>query len=243
MSSYPFDIGDLMRITGEFRDQFGNYIDPAAVNVTITTPGGTVTTKVYLVDLDLIRDSAGIYHVDISLTAAGLWSYRWFSTGIGQGAATCYFIVEPTVKTGCIGRYATAAQYAAFAGIDLTVTNGPSIDTFLELAAGDIHSALGAVGACDCSWSAWVPNYLAKLNIIEAMVLYNAPCGRVTLTPEDRSRLMIFVGGEIEKIYTGRTELCSGYTGSDYPAIDFAQMSFTEWSVNELIYNTELKNP
>jgi len=243
MSSYPFDIGDLMRITGIFADAFGGFIDPAAVNVTITTPAGVVTTKVYLVDIDLIRDSAGHYHVDISLTAAGVWTYRWFSTGVGQGAATCTFVVEPTVKTGCLGRYATASQYAKFAGIDLTVENGPTIDAFLEIAAGDIHAVLGAIGACECAWQSWVPNFLAKINIIDAIVMYNAPCGGLKVTEQWRDRMMAMINKTFDQILGAEIELCSGYTGATVPYGDYIQQSLTEWTEAEIIYDTILRTP
>lgn len=151
--------------------------------------------------------------------------------------------MSPLVTSGCAGRYATAVQYAAVAGLDLDGTNTPIIESLLEVAASDLHAALGSVGACDCSWANWGAGYMAKLNIIEAMVFYNAPCGRAKLSDEDKARLTIFVSDQVEKIYNGRTEICAGHTGSDYPAIEIAQMSWTEWSVDELIYNTALKNP
>jgi hypothetical protein len=85
--------------------------------------------------------------------------------------------------------------------------------------------------------------FLKKLNIIEAAVVYSAPCGGTKVSEQWKDRMMMMLDKNFDLIRSAGIELCAGYTGSDVPAIDIAQMSWTEWSVDELIYNTELKNP
>jgi len=92
-----YDIGDLVRIANTFKDSTGTLIDPTAVFVKYRTPAGVTTTLTYGVDLALVRDSLGTYHADVSITAAGTWAYRWYSTGTGQGSEEHYFEVRQQV--------------------------------------------------------------------------------------------------------------------------------------------------
>lgn len=82
-----YDRGDLVHLTGTFRDINGTLQDPTAVTFKARSPSGAVTTLVYGSDAAVVRASAGIYTVDLSLTEDGLWTYRWESTGTGQAAA------------------------------------------------------------------------------------------------------------------------------------------------------------
>lgn len=89
-----YDVGDLVRVSAVFTDSTGANVDPATVKVTYETPAGVSTTLTYLVDVALVRDSAGHYHADIDANAAGTWRYRWFSTGAGQAAGETAFHVR-----------------------------------------------------------------------------------------------------------------------------------------------------
>lgn len=94
MNSY--DVGDLVRVSSTFTDATGTVADPAAVTASYRAPGGTETDLIYGVDAELVRDSAGVYHMDISAGEAGTWVYRFASTGSGQAAAEGSFFVQPT---------------------------------------------------------------------------------------------------------------------------------------------------
>lgn len=89
-----YDVGDLVRVTGTLTDSAGDTLDPTAAYCKVKDPSGHVTTLVYGVDEALARDSSGVYLTDIDVDEAGTWYYRFYSTGIGQGASEAYFFVK-----------------------------------------------------------------------------------------------------------------------------------------------------
>jgi len=89
-----YDLGDLPRITGTFTNAAGVVLDPTAVFCTYRSPAGVLTTLTYGVDAALVKDSTGVYHVDISATLAGVWQYRFYSTGTGQAAETAWYTIN-----------------------------------------------------------------------------------------------------------------------------------------------------
>ena len=83
-----------MRCSAVFTNSSGTAIDPTAVLFKVTNPAGTPTTYTYGEDDELVKDSVGNYHVDVDANAAGVWRYRFYSTGTGQAAEEGMFIVE-----------------------------------------------------------------------------------------------------------------------------------------------------
>jgi hypothetical protein len=100
-----------------------------------------------------------------------------------------------------------------------------TIENYLNLVAPDVSAALGAVGACDCTYSSWALSLLGKINIIEAGLFHNCPCSAPTMTDDFRRSLLEWVNTQLEAIRTGKLEVCDGETGSDYPAVGFASQS------------------
>ena len=92
-----FDIGDLIRLSAAFTDPNSNDdpIDPSTVTVLWKDPAGTVTTKIYLTDAEVIRASLGNFHADVDMDTAGEWSSRWEGSGTGQAAEEHSWIVRP----------------------------------------------------------------------------------------------------------------------------------------------------
>ena len=88
------DVGDLVRVTGTFTDADGNAQDPTVVKCDYTDPSGNTTELVYGTDEELVKSSTGVYYTDINADEAGLWTYRWYSTGTGQAADEGWFQVE-----------------------------------------------------------------------------------------------------------------------------------------------------
>lgn len=95
MTINVYDVGDLVTVEGAFTDANDDPADPAAVSFAFEDPAGTVTTYAYQADPEIVKDSTGNYHVDVSATAAGDWHYRWIATGAGQGAQIGQFMVKP----------------------------------------------------------------------------------------------------------------------------------------------------
>jgi len=89
-----FDKGDLVRCSGAFTDSDGTATDPAAVLFKVRNPNGSTTAYTYGVDDELVKDSTGNYHVDVNANVAGLWVYRFYSTGSGQAADEGRFRVD-----------------------------------------------------------------------------------------------------------------------------------------------------
>lgn len=93
-----YDVGDAVRVSAVWTDADSTAVDPDVVRFKFRTPNGTLTTYVYLTDTELVRDSTGNYHVDLSVTnSPGNWLYRFegeTSGGAAQGAAESYFTAK-----------------------------------------------------------------------------------------------------------------------------------------------------
>ena len=89
-----YHVGDKVRCTGTFETAAGTDTDPSAVYCKVKTPGGTSTTYTYGVDAALVKSATGIYYVDVSITEAGTWHYRFYSTGTGQAAGEESFVAK-----------------------------------------------------------------------------------------------------------------------------------------------------
>lgn len=92
MNSY--DVGDVVRCTGAFANSVGTAMDPTAVLCKVRKPDGTVTTLTYGTDAALVKAAIGSYYTDVVATDAGIWYYRFYSTGTGQAAGEASFRVR-----------------------------------------------------------------------------------------------------------------------------------------------------
>lgn len=96
-----YDVGDLVRLKATFTDPNNGDIpiDPGTVAVLYKNPAGVVTKKVFGTDSEVVKDSTGVYHIDVDIDADGQWKYRWESTGVGQAAEEAEASVQlQTVK-------------------------------------------------------------------------------------------------------------------------------------------------
>lgn len=102
VNEYPQ--GELVRATGTFVDALAlTPVDPAVVHFQLQVPGQPGITYTYGVDVQVVRDSAGVYHIDLDTTpAAGLWTGRWYSTGTGQASVpwAAFVIPYPAASSG-----------------------------------------------------------------------------------------------------------------------------------------------
>ena len=91
-----YDIGDIARCTGTFTDIDDDPADPTSVVFRYEKPDGTETALTYGVDGAVIRDSIGVYHVDLTIAAGeyGRWHYRWTGTGALVAAGESRFQVR-----------------------------------------------------------------------------------------------------------------------------------------------------
>lgn len=89
-----YDIGDQVRLSVAFTDSDGVAVDPTVITLKYSNPGGTVTTLVYETDAAVTRDATGEFYADIVPTTAGIWRYRWYSSGTVTAAAEGSFSVR-----------------------------------------------------------------------------------------------------------------------------------------------------
>ena len=143
----------------------------------------------------------------------------------------------------CSGAYASAQDYEDFlcAGLDLDDADVlASIERALALAASDVHAALASVGACDCTLATWAEAYVKKLNIIDAAVIQNCPCGN-QYSDAEKQMMLNWIDNQFHLIESGKREVCQGHTGSGYPAWGVIQQSWTPWSLANISINEILK--
>lgn len=76
-----FYIGQGIKISLEFHDSNGSLIDPAVPNVSVLKPSGVHPTYTYPAAPELVRDSVGKYHLNITVDVAGDWFVRGWATG------------------------------------------------------------------------------------------------------------------------------------------------------------------
>ena len=81
-----FNLGQKIRVGYSYTTQAGVAADPGAVFVVVRDPGSNVTTYQYGVDAEVVKDDSGEYHIDLSLSVAGIWAVRGYSTGSVQAA-------------------------------------------------------------------------------------------------------------------------------------------------------------
>lgn len=89
-----YDVGDVVRVTTTFT-RLGVATDPTTVTFRVKAPAGTLTDYVYLTDAAVVRDSLGVYHLDLPVTAAGTWYVRSIGTGAAAGVEEIALYVEP----------------------------------------------------------------------------------------------------------------------------------------------------
>jgi len=111
----------------------------------------------------------------------------------------------------------------------------------LGVVASNIHAAMAAVGACDCTLASWALDYLAKLNIIEAGVFHKCPCDR-SLTADDKAAYLEWMNEQLRMIREGEIELCTGHTVKSFPAVGWAEQGVTIFNEARIIDNAERRD-
>lgn len=90
--------GDLLRVstTPGFKNAAGVLTDPTNVFLewgyatSASAPASSVTRWVFGVDVQIVKDSAGLFHADILATRPGRLRFRWEGTGAVTAAAESY---------------------------------------------------------------------------------------------------------------------------------------------------------
>ena len=91
-----YDIGDLIRLRGSFANLDGDSVDPTNVAISYRRETGSITTKTYPDDDEIVRTEAGEFYMDIEVDDDGVWHYRVAGTGAVISAAERQFNVRPS---------------------------------------------------------------------------------------------------------------------------------------------------
>jgi hypothetical protein len=89
-----FTLGELVRVEAEFKNSSGVVADPTAVLFKYKKPDNTIIQLTYGVDVALVKDSVGNYHVDIDANQHNIWKWKFYSTGTVQAAKIGEFTVD-----------------------------------------------------------------------------------------------------------------------------------------------------
>ena len=84
-----YDVSDRVRLgnhssntnTGAITDVNGDAVDPTDITMVVKGPDGTATTYTFNGTPTLSKENTGRYYVDVTLDAAGLWSYALVGAG------------------------------------------------------------------------------------------------------------------------------------------------------------------
>jgi hypothetical protein len=88
-----YDKGKLARLTVSFTNFAGTAVDPTTVALSYRKSNGVQAT-VTLAGGAVVRESLGNFYYDLTLDVAGVWHYRWVSTGEGQAAEVGSLLVK-----------------------------------------------------------------------------------------------------------------------------------------------------
>lgn len=81
MALPAYDKGDLVRSSVAFLNASSVATDPTTITVKVEDPSQNESTYVYGTDADVVKDSTGNYHLDVTPDETGTWVVRWIGTG------------------------------------------------------------------------------------------------------------------------------------------------------------------
>ena len=84
-----------IRIKSRIRDIDGDLVDPSTIEFELRKPGES-SYEVYtsLTVPTVLRQSVGIYYIDLDIDEPGRWQYSWFTYGDPTTSWKSFFEVE-----------------------------------------------------------------------------------------------------------------------------------------------------
>jgi hypothetical protein len=78
-----YSVGQAVRLTAAFTNIAGAAADPTAVTCLVRSTKNGLTTTYVVAAGQIVKDSVGNYHLDVTVTSEGdgYWFYRWVGTG------------------------------------------------------------------------------------------------------------------------------------------------------------------
>lgn len=81
-----YQVGDLVHIYATFTNSAGVVTDPTTVTLLVKLRYIGPTMTYTYAGTTVTKASTGVYYVDFTPTAEGIWDYRWVGTGTVQAA-------------------------------------------------------------------------------------------------------------------------------------------------------------
>lgn len=91
--------GQVLRVSVEFRDNAGDLADPTTVGFSWKVDFEDSDSYEYGTDPELVRDSLGVYYVDLTLTISGTYAYQFIAGGLIENAIEDSFLVITELDT------------------------------------------------------------------------------------------------------------------------------------------------
>jgi hypothetical protein len=101
----------ILRITAEFRDNNEDLADPTTVKFSYRVDHGDITEYEYGEDVEVVRDSLGVYYIDLTLDISGNYAYHFIGGGAIENAIEDSFRVLTALDTVPIVELAEAKDF------------------------------------------------------------------------------------------------------------------------------------
>jgi hypothetical protein len=101
----------VLRITAEFRDNEGDLADPTTVEFSYRVDHGAITEWKWGEDVEVVRDSLGVFYVDLTLSVSGNYAYHFIGGGAIENAIEDTFRVLTALDTVPIVELGEAKDY------------------------------------------------------------------------------------------------------------------------------------
>lgn len=131
-----YDLGDVVSLRVEVKDEEGNLANAGAITLTITLPDGTITEPTPS------SPSIGVYEYDYLTIQEGRHLARWVATGANASAFVETFDVRPAEWPALISLADAKAQLNISPSY---VTHDEEIRSYIESATAVIEGYVGAV--------------------------------------------------------------------------------------------------
>lgn len=128
------EINDVVVVTSSFYNSNGQLTNPTGLTFSYRKPDGS-TASYTLSDAELVNDSVGTYHVNLTVDAAGAWFWSWVATGAVADADHGYFYVRANWS-----KILTSSELRMHTETDLT---GNELDAIIAAESAFMDDILG----------------------------------------------------------------------------------------------------
>jgi hypothetical protein len=140
-----YSVGDLVRLSVTFTNAAGTETDPTSIHFKYKAPSDAVVTDLtYGSDPEVVKDSAGVFHVDLSADEAGVWVWRFEGTGAVEQSDEGQFLVQQSDVVADTSAYGEVRErvYAYIADSARTFVTPTDVDLWVKEGIEDLSSRL-----------------------------------------------------------------------------------------------------